>query len=379
MTLAWLGANVIKVEPPAGDQSRAASSDEPGVDSYYFMLLNANKQSITCNLKHEKGRELLRKLIAKSDVFIENFGPGVIERLGFSYEEVAKINPRIVYAQIKGFAPDGPYANYLSFDMIAQATGGAMSINGERDGRPLRSGVTVGDTGAGLHCVIGILSALYQRESTGRGQRVEVVMQETVTNFARIAFASNAMFGEPAVRNGNASVIGSTAPSEAYPCKGGGPSDYCFIYSTRAGSRHWERLLEFIGRSDLATDPRFATPRARYQNREAIDEVVSAWTRQHDKREVMRMLGEAGIPAGAVLDTAEIAADLDMQRRGVIVTVQHKKRGDFTMPGWPVQMSDSHVPVVASPLLGEHTDDVCQALLGYAPDELNELHELKAI
>ena len=224
MTLAWLGANVIKVEPPAGDQSRAASSDEPGVDSHYFMLLNANKQSMTCNLKHEKGRELLRKLIAKSDVFVENFGPGVIERLGFSYEEVSTINPRIVYAQIKGFAPDGPYANYLSFDMIAQATGGAMSINGERDGRPLRSGVTVGDTGAGLHCVIGILSALYQRESTGRGQRVEVVMQEVVTNFARIAFASNAMFGEPAVRNGNASVIGSTAPSEAYPCKGGGPS-----------------------------------------------------------------------------------------------------------------------------------------------------------
>jgi formyl-CoA transferase len=379
MTLAWLGANVIKVEPPAGDQSRAASSDEPGVDSHYFMLLNANKQSVTCNLKHEQGREMLRRLIAKSDVLVENFAPGVIERLGFSYEEVSKINPRIVYAQIKGFAPDGPYANYLSFDMIAQATGGAMSINGERDGRPLRAGVTVGDTGAGLHCVIGILAALYQRQFTGRGQRIEVVMQEVVTNFARIAFASNALFGEPAVRNGNASVLGSTAPSEAYPCKGGGPSDYCFIYSTRAGSRHWERLLEFMGRSDLAEDQRFSTPRARYQNREAIDELISEWTRQHDKRSVMKMLGEAGIPAGAVFDTAELASDPEMHRRGVMVTVQHKKRGAFTMPGWPVKMSDSNVTVTASPLLGENTDDICQTFLNYDPGDVREMREQKAI
>jgi formyl-CoA transferase len=379
MTLAWLGANVIKVEPPAGDQSRAASTDEPGVDSHYFMLLNANKQSVTCNLKHEQGREMLRRLIAKSDVLVENFAPGVIERLGFSYEEVAKINPRIVYAQIKGFAPDGPYANYLSFDMIAQATGGAMSINGERDGRPLRAGVTIGDTGAGLHCVIGILAALYQRQFTGRGQRIEVVMQEVVTNFARIAFASNALFGEPAVRNGNASVLGSTAPSEAYPCKGGGPSDYCFIYSTRAGSRHWERLLEFMGRSDLAEDPRFSTPRARYQNREAIDAVISEWTRKHDKREVMKMLGEAGVPAGAVFDTQEISDDPEMRRRGVIVTVKHKKRGDFTMPGWPVRMSDSNVPVTASPLLGENTDEVCQTFLGYEAEDVRAMREQKAI
>jgi len=312
-------------------------------------------------------------------VFVENFGPGVIERLGFGYDEVAKLNPRIVYAQIKGFAPDGPYANYLSFDMIAQATGGAMSINGEPDGRPLRSGVTVGDTGSGLHCAIGILAALMQRQTTGRGQRVEVVMQEAVTNFARIAFASNALYGKPALRNGNASVLGSTAPSEAYPCKGGGPSDYCFIYSTRAGGRHWERLLEFIGRTDLVADPRFATPTARYQNRAAIDEVISAWTILHDKREVMRMLGEAGIPAGAVFDTAEIAADEHMRRRGVIVTVEHKKRGAFTMPGWPVQMSASRVPITASPLLGEHTDAVCGQMLGYGPEEIEELRAQKAI
>ncbi len=378
MTLAWLGANVIKVEPPAGDQSRAASSNEPGVDSHYFMLLNANKQSVTCNLKHDQGKELLRKLIAKSDIFVENFGPGVIERLGFSYEEVSKINPRIIFAQIKGFAPDGPYANYLSFDMIAQATGGAMSINGEADGRPLRSGATIGDTGAGLHAVIGILAALYQRESTGRGQKIEVVMQETVTNFARIGFASNALFGKPAMRNGNASVIGSTAPSEAYPCKGGGSSDYCFIYSTRAGSRHWERLLEFMGRSELAEDPRFSTPRARYENRAAIDELISEWTLQHDKRSVMKMLGEAGIPAGAVFDTEEIANDPEMRRRGVIVTVQHKKRGDFTMPGWPVHMSESSVPVTASPLLGEHTNAVYTAL-GYSAGELDAMREQKAI
>ena len=177
-TLAWLGADVIKVEPPNGEQSRGASTDQRGVDSPYFMLLNANKRCVTLNLKDEKGKQILRDLIAKGDIFVENFGPGTIERMGFSYDEVKKINPRIIYAQIKGFAPDGPYANYLSFDMIAQATGGAMSINGEPGGPPLRSGATIGDSGSGLHTALGIIAALYQRVSTGRGQRIEIPLYD---------------------------------------------------------------------------------------------------------------------------------------------------------------------------------------------------------
>jgi formyl-CoA transferase len=380
-TLAWLGAEVIKIEPPGtGEQSRAASTDKPGLDSPYFMLLNANKRGVTCNLKNEKGKALVRELIAKSDVFIENFGPGTIERMGFGYDEVSRINPRIIYAQIKGFASDGPYASYLSFDMIAQAVGGAMSINGERDGHPLRSGATIGDTGAGLHCAIGILGALYQRQFTGRGQKIEVVMQEIVTNLCRISYAGQALTGgAAALRNGNQSLLGSTSPSEAYPCKGGGPNDYCFIYSSRAGNRHWERLLNFMGRDDLLKDERFSTPEARYRNRAQVDEIVSAWTRQHDKREVMKMLGEAGVAAGAVFDTKELTEDPHLRKRGVFVTVKHPVRGDFTMPGWPVKMSDSHVPVVCAPTLGEHTDEVYGGVLGRSATELAALREEKAI
>ena len=378
-TLAWLGAEVIKIEPPEGEQSRGASTDKRGVDSPYFMLLNANKRSVTLNLKHEKGKALLRDLIAKGDVFIENFGPGTIERMGFGYEEVSRINPRVVYAQIKGFAPDGPYANYLSFDMIAQATGGAMSINGEANGVPLRAGATLGDSGSGLHCALGILAALYQRQSTGVGQRIEVVMQEVVTNLCRISYAAQALTGKPAVRNGNQSLLGSTSPSEAYPCKGGGPNDYCFIYSSRATNRHWERLLDFIGREDLKGDERFSTPEMRYQNREAVDELLSAWTRQYDKREVMKKLGEAGVAAGAIFDTAELSSDPHMRKRGVFVTVQHPVRGAFTLPAFPVKMSRSHVSVECSPLLGAHTEAVYGELLGLSKEEVAALRADKAL
>ena len=201
-TLAWLGAEVIKVEPPGkGEQGRYAHAGSG--DSPYFMLLNANKRSVTCNLKSEDGKKLLSKLIAEADVFVENFAPGVIERLGFSYDVVRGINPRMIYAQIKGFAPDGPFAKYLAFDPIAQAAGGGLSITGETDGRPLKPGLNVGDSGAGLHAVIGIVSALYQRQATGEGQRIEVSMQDAVINFGRIAYAAQAMFGKPAPRAGN--------------------------------------------------------------------------------------------------------------------------------------------------------------------------------
>jgi len=378
-TLAWLGAEVIKIEPISGEQSRKASAARPGEDSPYFMLLNANKRSITCNLKHEKGRALIVDLIRKSDVLVENFGPGVIERLGFGYEEVRKINPRIVYAQIKGFAPDGRWANYLSFDMIAQAVGGAMSITGDAEGEPMKSSATIGDSGSGLHAAIGVLAALYQRELTGAGQRIEVVMQEVVANFCRVSFASNALHGKAAGRNGNQSILASTAPSGAYPCKGGGLNDYCFIYSTRAGSRHWERILQVIGREDLLTDERFSTPELRYKNRAVIDEMISAWTQQYDKFEVMRRCGEAGVPAGPVLDTQDLIDDPDMKRRGMIATVQHPHQGDFTMPGWPVKMSESHVAVRCSPVLGADSESVYGGLLGLDPAEIDSLRKDGAI
>ena len=378
--LAWLGADVVKLEEPLhGDQGRRASTNIKGVDSHYFMLLNANKRSITCNLKTETGREIFASLLKKADVVIENFAPGVIERLGFGWEQIHKINPRTIFAQIKGFAPDGPYAKYLAFDMIAQATGGSMSLTGDADGRPLRPGVTVGDTGTGLHCSIGILGALLQRTVTGRGQHVEVAMQEVVINFARIAFATQALTNKPAGRAGNRSVLGTSAPSECYPCQGDDPNDYCFIYTSRARSEQWDRLLQVIGHSDLIGDERYCTPEGRWAHRDEVDALVGGWVRQRPKREVMQLLGDAGVPAGAVLNTEELMNDPHLRRRGMFVTVEHPVRGPFTMPGFPIQLSDSHVPVTASPLLGQHNEDVYGEWLGYSTKQLADLHEQKVV
>jgi formyl-CoA transferase len=349
------------------------------MDSHYFMLLNANKRSVTVNLKSAAGCEVLKDLIRAGDVFIENFGPGVIERLGFGYDVVKALNPRIIYVQIKGFAPDSPFGSYPSFDMIAQATGGSLATTGEAGGRPLRPGPTIGDTGTGLHAAIGILAALHQRHTTNRGQRIEVAMQEAVINFCRIAYGSMGLWGKHPTRNGNQSILSTTSPSECYPCKGGGENDYCFIYTTRSGNQQWDRLLKVMGREDLKDEPRYATPRERYQHREEIDALVTAWTLQHDKYELMHMLGSAGVPAGAVLNTEELQNDPFLRERGMFVTVKHPASGDFTMPGWPVKMSDTNVPVTAAPLLGEHTDEILEGTLGYSAEKIEALKSEGAI
>jgi formyl-CoA transferase len=380
-SLAWLGAEVIKVEEPAmGEQGRRASADRADADSYYFMYLNSNKRSVTLNLKHEKGKTILRSLIAGADVFIENFAPGVIERLGFGYDEVRKINPRIVYAQIKGFAPDSPYARFPSFDMIAQAVGGAIGTTGEPEREPVKPGPTLGDTGTGLHCAIGILGALYQRDRTGRGQRIEVSMQEAVINFSRIAFARWAMTGEATPRAGNQSILSATSPSGLYACKGGGPNDYCFIYTSRSPTNHqWHRLLTVIGREDLIGNERLGTPEKRYQNRAEVDALIAGWTKDKDKVTVMNVLGEAGVPAGAVMDTLELVEDPALNARGAFVTVEHPVRGPTKMPGWPVKMSESHVQTTASPLLGADNDTVYGSILGLSAEEIEALKAEKTI
>jgi formyl-CoA transferase len=378
--LAWLGADVIKIERPGrGEQGRAASSDVPGQDSFYFLLLNANKRSVTLNLQSDDGKALFTRLLREADVMIENFAPGAIERLGFGYETVKEINPRIVYGQIKGFAPDGPYADFLSFDPIAQAAGGIMSLTGDGDGPPVKPGPTVGDTGTGLHACIGILAALYERERTGVGQRVEVAMQDAMVNFCRIAYARQLMTGRAAERVGNRSPLGYSAPSDIYPCAPGGPGDYCFIYTSRAGNHHWDRLLKVIGREDLIDDERFATPELRLANQEAVDEVITPWTSSHSKHDVMEILGRAGVPAGAVFDTMDLATDPHMRARGVFAEVDHPFRGRFVMPGWPVKMSRSEVEVVAAPLLGASNEEVYAELLGLGSNELERLEAEGAI
>ncbi len=377
--LAWLGADVIKVEQPeTGDQGRLALTERPGVDSYYFLLLNANKRSVTCNLKDERGKALLRALIEHGDVFIENFAPGAIDRLGFNYDEVARINPRIIYAQIKGFATEGPYGKFLSFDMIAQAAGGAFSITGESDGRPLKPGPNVGDTGTGMHAAIGILAALYQRQRTGRGQRIEVAMQEAVINFARVSYTSQATENRPAPRRGDGGSLANAAPSGVFRCKGEGPNDYCYIHAPR-DNQHWKRLLGVVDRQDLLDDPRFATARDRARHGLELKDIIETWTRQRTKVEAMEALGHGGVPAGAVFDTNELLHDPFLRERGMFATVQHPVRGEFTMPGWPVKMSESHVPLHSAPLLGQDNEPVYGELLGCSRERLAELHEAKVI
>jgi formyl-CoA transferase len=239
--------------------------------------------------------------------------------------------------------------------------------------------LTIGDTGTGLHGAIGVLAALYQRQFTGEGQRIQLAMQECVINYGRISYAAQALWGKAAPRMGNQSIMGTNSPSETYKCKGDGPNDYCYIYTSRANPQHWERLLKIMGREDLIGDPRFDSPQERFQNRHVVDEMIAEWTIHHDKMEVMQRLGEQGIPAGAIMDTMELSNDPDLNRREIFVTVKHPVRGDFKMPGWPVKMSGSKVPITAAPLLGADSDTVYGELLGLSAQELAALREEKII
>jgi len=370
--LAFLGANVVKVEPPkGGDQGRYLLTEKPGVDAPYFLLLNANKKSLTINLKSDKGKVLFKQLVPHFDVLVENYGPGAIAELGLGYEVLEKINPRLVYAQVKGFGTYGPYAGYKSFDMIAQATGGAMSVTGTAETPPLKPGPTIGDTGTGIHCAVGILAALLQRDKTGHGQRVEVSMQDAVVNLNRVGMLAHYMGTVPAPRNGNRAP--ALAPTDLYPCAPGGPNDYAFLITTTPGM--WESLFRAIGRPEVLTDPRFANQRGRNKCFDELFETIATWTRQRDKFEVMRVLGEAGVPCGAVLDSGDVLANEHLKERGMITTIQHPTRGAFTMPGCAVQLSASPVEVQPAPLLGQHNSEILGSILGLTMADLAVLKE----
>lgn len=380
-TLAWLGANVIKVERPGtGEQGRGSSVDQPGADSYLFILVNANKKSVTIDIKHPEGKKLLERLVEKSDIFVENFSPGTIERMGLDYDSVRAINPRIIYAQIKGFGAGSPYADFPAFDPVGQAMGGVVSITGERDKPPLRAGPNLADSGTGFHCVIGILAALYQRTWTGEGQRVEVAMQDAMINFIRPAFGRQLVTGKATERVGNDQPMAPVAPNGIYPCKPGGPNDYVFIYTSRwPGSKQWEQLLDVIGCPEMKADPRFRTPESRYEHRDEMNPFIIAWTSQRTKFEAMEELGREGVPAGAILTTAELAEDAYLRKRGMFVTMQHPVRGSIVMPGFPIKLSASSVPVEPAPLLGQNNEEIYGGLLGIAPEELERLRQARVI
>lgn len=367
-SLAYLGADVIKIErPKGGDPARIASIDSPDKDSIYFLVLNSNKRGLTLDLSSEAGRSLLRSLIEHSDIFLENFAPGTIERLGFGYEVVRAINPRIIYGSIQGFSDESPYRDFRCFDAIAQSVGGAVSFTGNPGEPPMKPGPTFADTGSGLHLSIGLLAALYQRTITGQGQRIKVAMQEAVVNFMRMPLARQQVTGRPAERVGNASPSSTAAPSGLFQSAGDGPNDYCFIYTARdliSGNKQWQALLGVIGRTDLMDDPRYATPEARFERQEEVDAIITPWMRAQGKRDAMETLNGAGVPAGAVLDTGDLINEPSLYASKMLNRVVHPTRGEIVLPGWPVRMSGSPTPAVtAPPLLGEHTDDILTDLL----------------
>jgi formyl-CoA transferase len=370
--LAFLGADVIKLEEPkGGDVARRNMRDKPESDSLFFLLFNANKKSLTLNLKTDDGKRLFRDVIKQSDVLLENFGPGALDRLGLGWEALHQLNPRLIYATIKGFGTYGPYRDYKSYEPIAQAMGGAMSITGFPENPPTFVVPAIGDSGTGMHMAIGILAALQQRHTTGEGQHVEVSMQDAVVNIIRVSLRDHQRFGAPMPRRGN--QMGTVVPSTTYPCAPGGPNDYVFINATEP--RMWTAFLGAIGQSELEGDPRFRENAARWENRAALNAIIEGWTRGRTKHEVMEILGAAGVPCGAVQDTGEVLADPHLKEREMIVDVDYPGRGTYQTVGCPVKLSDSPAEITRPPLLGEHTDALLGELCGVDPDQLKRLHQ----
>src|SRR5215468_9498766 len=305
--LAWLGAEVVKIENPGrGDPGRRLQPGKPDDDPWYFHQFNANKKSVTLNLKSPRGLEIVKGMLKKADITVENMAPGTIERLGLGYDVVRELNPGIVYCQVKGFGAGSPYEKNLAFDMIAQAAGGPTSVTGYGDRPPVKPDPSFGDTGTGMLMAISILAALRHRDRTGKGKRLQVAMQDAMVHYMRVPFSRTQLTGKAPPRGGSdRSQPGGLVPSALYPCKPGGPNDYVYIFCSRANADHWQRLLKVIGREDLIGDARYDTQNARSERAAEVDEIISAWTRQHTKEEAMQRIGEAGVPAGAVFDTAE--------------------------------------------------------------------------
>jgi formyl-CoA transferase len=382
--LAWLGADVIKVEPPGrGDITRVQLRDLPDVDSLYFAMLNCNKRSITLNLKSAEGKQVFSRLVSRSDVLVENFGPGVVDRLGFGWPRLQELNARLIYASIKGSSA-GPYASVKAYEPVAQAMGGAMSTTGFDDGPPTVTGAQIGDSGSGVHLAAAILAALYQRSSTGRGQRVTVAMQEAVLNLCRVKLRDQqrlqhgplAEYPVPrsgdlprteVPRSGNASGGGN--PGWALRCAPGGRNDYVYVI---VQPKNWAPLMTLIGRPELAGDPAWSTPEGRLGRLDAISAVLEAWTSRHSKFEVMEHLMAAGVPCGPVLSTRELIEDEALSECGAVVSVPHPARGEFKTVGNPLRLSDSATVITPPPLLGEHNDEV-YAEAGYGHEDLIRL------
>ncbi len=379
--LAWFGADVLKIERPnVGDATRGQLQDIPGVDSLYFTMLNHNKRSLTLNTKDATGKEIFTRLLEECDVIVENFAPGALDRMGFSWERIQEINPRIIYASVKGFGP-GPFEHCKVYENVAQCTGGAASTTGFDDGPPTVTGAQIGDSGTGVHLALGIVTALFQRETTGRGQLVYCAMQDSILNLCRVKLRDqqrlekgplkeypqypNGSFGEAVPRAGNAS--GGGQPGWVVKCAPGGPNDYIYVIIQAA---IWAPFMRAIGREELIDDPEWATPEVRLPKLDKAFAMIEEWTLTKTKYEVMAILNPLNIPCGPILSMKEIAADQSLRDSGTVVEVDHPTRGKYLSVGNPIKLSDSPADVTRSPLLGEHTVEIMSDVLGYSDEQI---------
>ena len=390
--LAWFGADVIKLEKAGeGDATRAQLRDVPEADSLYFTMLNHNKRSITVNTKMPAGKAVVEKLIQNCDVMVENFAPGALDRMGFTWERVHALNPRMVMASIKGFGP-GHYEDCKVYENVAQCAGGAASTTGFDDGPPMVTGAQIGDSGSGLHLALGIVAALYQRNSTGKGQRVSVAMQDGVLNLCRVKLRDqqrlertgvmqeypqypDGEFGDAVPRAGNAS--GGGQPGWILKCKGWETDPNAYIYFITQAPV-WGAICDVIDKPQWKTDEAYATPKARLLHLKHIFEVIEQWTMGKTKFEAMDILNQYDIPCGPILSMKEIAADRSLYATGTLVEVDHPVRGKYVTVGNPIKLSDSPTDVTRSPLLGEHTDEVL-GQLGYSQEALSQLRAERVI
>jgi formyl-CoA transferase len=385
--LAYMGADVIKVERPGvGDITRTQLRDVKGQDSLYFTMLNGSKRSITIDSKHPKGKEILERLVKECDVLVENFAPGALDRMGLTWEHVHKLNPRMIVASVKGFGP-GPYEDCKVYENVAQCAGGAASTTGFRDGPPLVTGAQIGDSGTGLHLALGIVTALYQRFRTGRGQKVLAAMQDGVLNLSRVKlrdqqrlshgplteysqYGEGVPFGKATPRAGNDS--GGGQPGWIVKCKGWETDPDAYIYFITQAPV-WQPICDLIGKPEWKTDPDYATPPARLPRLRHIFDTIEEWTKTKTKFEVMEICNNHDIPVGPILSMKEIAEEDSLRKTGTVVEVDHPGRGKYLTVGNPVKLSDSPADVRRSPLLGEHTEEILRKVLGYSDKEVGEI------
>ena len=391
--LAWMGADVIKVERPGvGDATRKQLVDVEGADSLYFTMLNHNKRSLTLNSKNETGKQVLERLVKTCDVLVENFAPGALDRMGFSWERIQELNPRMILASVKGFGP-GPYEDCKVYENVAQCAGGSASTTGFRDGLPMVTGAQIGDSGTGLHLAFGITAALLQREKTGRGQKVLAAMQDSVLNLCRVKlrdqqrldhgplkeysqFSEGVEFGDAVPRAGNDS--GGGQPGRILKCKGWeqDPNAYTYFITQAA---IWPKICDVIGKPEWKEDPKFASPAERLPHLNEIFGAIEDWTMTKTKFEVMDICNPHDIPVGPILSMKELAEEPSLRETGTIVEIDHPGRGKYLSVGCPIKLSDNDVAVTRSPLLGEHTDEILSSVLGYSAEEIAEIHASGAV